>query len=40
VEYPENAIEHLAWLASQASAYAVVSKKGLDKPLPCASVNW
>lgn len=32
VKYPENAIEHLAWLASRASAYAVMWKQGLDKP--------
>jgi hypothetical protein len=31
VEYPENAIEHIAWLASRASAYAVIWKKGLNK---------
>ncbi len=39
VKYPENAIKHLAWLTSRASAYALVSKKGLDKP-HCATVNW
>ena len=35
VEYPENAIKYLAWLASRASAYAVMWKQGLDEPLLC-----
>ncbi len=35
VEYPENAIEHLAWLASRTPAYVVVWEKGLNKPPLC-----
>jgi hypothetical protein len=38
VEYPESAIEHLAWVASTAFAYAVMHNGGSMSP-HCASVN-
>lgn len=35
VEYPENTVEHLPWLTSRASIYAVMWKEEVDKPPLC-----